>query len=147
MTMNSPRAERRQTGLARQLSLIGYARKPGLVGIPLPVGGSERAKWRRIPRNPGRWAALVALLGIGAGTAYWFSSPPAVIVVHPRRGPAVQSVYATGTVEPTVMVPISARSAARLVELAADEGSVVAKGQALPYRPAAVFLPHPRPDR
>ena len=129
--MNSPRAERRQTGLARQLSLTGYARKPGLVGIPLPVGGSERAKWRRIPRNPGRWAALVALLGIGAGTAYWFSSPPAVIVVHPRRGPAVQSVYATGTVEPTVMVPISARSAARLVELAADEGSVVAKGQVL----------------
>jgi multidrug efflux system membrane fusion protein len=130
MTMNSPPVERRQTGPAR-LSLTGYARKPGLVGIPLPVGGSERAKWGRIRPNAGRWAALVALLGIGSGAVYWFSSPPAVIVVHPRRGPAVQSVYATGTVEPTVMVPISARSAARLVELAADEGSVVAKGQVL----------------
>src|SRR6516165_552608 len=130
MTMNSPPVERRQTGPAR-LSLTGYARKPGLVGIPLPVGGSERAKWRRIRVKPGRWAALVVLLGIGAGAVYWFSSPPAVIVVHPRRGPAVQSVYATGTVEPTVMVPISARSAARLVELAADEGSVVAQGQVL----------------
>src|SRR5215471_10435370 len=131
MTMNSPRAKRRQTEPAPQLSLTGYARKPGLVGTPLPVDGSERAKWRRIRPNPGRWAAVVALLGIGAGAVYWFSSPPAIIVGHPRRGPAVQSVYATGTVEPTVMVPISARSAARLVELAADEGSVVAKGQVL----------------
>src|SRR5215467_4406398 len=131
MTMNLPPVERRQTGPARQLSLTRYARKPGPVGIPLPVGGSERAERRRIRPKPGRWAALVALLGIGAGAVYWFSSLPAVIVVHPRRGPAVQSVYATGTVEPTVMVPISARSAARLVELAADEGSVVAKGQVL----------------
>jgi len=40
-------------------------------------------------------------------------------------------VYATGTVEPTVMVPIAARIAARLIELAADEGSTVAKGQIL----------------
>jgi membrane fusion protein, multidrug efflux system len=38
-------------------------------------------------------------------------------------------VYATGTVEPTVMMPISARSMARLVDLAADERSIVAKGR------------------
>src|SRR5262249_7897049 len=96
-----------------------------------PVGGTEKAKWRRIRPKPSRWVALVVLLGICAGAVYWFSSPPTVVVVHPRRGPAVQSVYATGTVEPTVMVPISARSAARLVQLDADEGSAVAKGQVL----------------
>src|SRR5260370_4792507 len=129
MTMNLPRAERRQPGPTRQLSLTGYARTPRPVGISLPVGGSERAERRRIRPNSARWAALVPLRGVGA--VYWFSPPPTIVVVHPRRGPAVQSVYATGTVEPTVMVPISARSAARLVELAADEGSVVAKGQVL----------------
>jgi membrane fusion protein, multidrug efflux system len=74
---------------------------------------------------------LLALLCIGTGTVYWFSAPPSVAVVHPHRGPAVQAVYATGTVEPTVMVPIAARNMARLVELAVDEGSTVAKGQVL----------------
>jgi RND family efflux transporter MFP subunit len=131
MTMNSLRAARRQTETGRQLLSTGYARKPGLVGMPLPVGGTERAKWRRIRPKPSRWVALVVLLGICAGAGYWFSSPPTVVVVHPRRGPAVQSVYASGTVEPTVMVPISARSSARLVQLDADEGSAVAKGQVL----------------
>jgi multidrug efflux pump subunit AcrA (membrane-fusion protein) len=38
---------------------------------------------------------------------------------NPGAG-AVQAIYATGTVEPSVMVPI----AARLVELKADEGDV-----------------------
>ena len=54
-----------------------------------------------------------------------------MVVVEPRRGPAVQAVYATGTVEPSVMVPISGRFAARLVELKADEGDFVKKGQLL----------------
>jgi membrane fusion protein, multidrug efflux system len=74
---------------------------------------------------------LLALLCIGVGAVYWFSAPPSVAVVHPHRGPAVQAVYATGTVEPTVMVPIAARNMARLVELAVDEGGTVAKGQVL----------------
>ena len=59
------------------------------------------------------------------------TSPAAVAVVEPHRGPAVQAVYATGTVEPSVMVPISPRGTARLVELKVDEGSVVEKGQLL----------------
>jgi transposase, IS5 family len=32
-----------------------------------------------------------------------------ITVVQPRRGRAVQAIYATGTVEPSVMVPIAAR--------------------------------------
>lgn len=53
------------------------------------------------------------------------------MVTHPVRGTAVQAVYATGTVEPTVMLPIAPRSTARLVELKVDEGSEVTKGQLL----------------
>jgi RND family efflux transporter MFP subunit len=43
----------------------------------------------------------------------------------------VQAVYATGTVEATVMMPIAARGAARLMELHVDEGSDVKKDQVL----------------
>jgi multidrug efflux pump subunit AcrA (membrane-fusion protein) len=42
---------------------------------------------------------------------------------NPGAG-AVHAIYATGNVEPSVMVPIAARTAARLVELKADEGDV-----------------------
>jgi multidrug efflux system membrane fusion protein len=59
------------------------------------------------------------------------ASVSGVAVVHPSRGPAVQAVYATGTVEATVMLPIAARTAARLVELNVDEGSDVVKNQQL----------------
>jgi RND family efflux transporter MFP subunit len=55
----------------------------------------------------------------------------AVATVHPHHGPAVQAVYATGTVEPTVMMPIASRAMARLKELNVDEGAEVAKGQVL----------------
>lgn len=49
--------------------------------------------------------------------------------MKPSRGPAVQSVYGTGTVEATVMLPIASRSTARLAALLADEGQTVKKGQ------------------
>jgi len=51
--------------------------------------------------------------------------------VHPVRGRAVQAVYATGTVEATVMMPIAARSPARLMQLNVDEGSQVSAGETL----------------
>jgi RND family efflux transporter MFP subunit len=83
-------------------------------------------------RKPVRAALLLlTLLCVAAGAAYWFWLPSKIEVVKPRRGGAVQAVYATGTVEPSVMVPIAARNAARLVELKADEGSIVSKGELL----------------
>jgi multidrug efflux system membrane fusion protein len=121
----------RQTERAEHASQSSYARRPSPIGIPLPVGKSDAAERRRTRRHPFRWAGLLALLAIGTGAAYWFGTPSSVTVVHPRRGPAVQAVYATGTVEPTVMVPISAHSMARLVELDVDEGQRVVKGQVL----------------
>ena len=123
--------ERQQPAAPERRARSEYARRPSPIGIPLPVGRSDTAERRRARRGPVRWVVLLALLCIGTGAVYWFSAPPSVAVVHPHRGPAVQAVYATGTVEPTVMVPIAARNMARLVELAVDEGSTVAKGQVL----------------
>ena len=52
-------------------------------------------------------------------------------VVAPTRGPAIEAIYATGTVEPTVMLPIAPRVAGRIVELNVDEGQRVRRGQQL----------------
>lgn len=104
--------------------LVQPVAPPPTAAGAVPVAGPPQRRWRR-------WAGLVVLLGVIAATGYWFTLPPAVVVVQPHRGPAVQAVYATGTVEPTVMIPIAARSAARLVELHADEGDHVTKGEVL----------------
>jgi len=52
-----------------------------------------------------------------------------VEVVLPMRGPAIQAVYATGTVEAEIMIPIATRGAAWLTKLNVDEGAEVTKGQ------------------
>lgn len=74
---------------------------------------------------------LVILAAAVAALAWWRLRPLGVDVVHATRGDAVEAVYGTGIVEPTVQVPIAPRVAARLVELAADEGAQVRKGQVL----------------
>jgi RND family efflux transporter MFP subunit len=80
-----------------------------------------------------RWIGIIAVVALGAvaGTVWWLEGPVAVSVVTPSRGPAVDAIYATGTVEPTVMLPIAPRAAGRVVELNVDEGSRVRKGQVL----------------
>ncbi len=81
-----------------------------------------------------RWgllAGLAVVAAAAAGGAYWFFKPQTVTVTHPAYGEAVQAVYATGTVEPVVMMPIAPRVGARLVSLQADEGDLVKKGQVL----------------
>ncbi len=52
-------------------------------------------------------------------------------LVRPVVAPAVQAVYATGTVEPSVLIPIAPRSTGVLTQLLVDEGDTVAKGQVL----------------
>lgn len=80
-----------------------------------------------------KWAIVAAVVvATGLGALYWLRrGPVAVEVVAPTRGPAVDAIYATGTVEPTVMLPIAPRVAGRLVELNTDEGAKVRKGQVL----------------
>jgi len=75
------------------------------------------------------------ILGIGLAAGWYFTKGPGgvptVEVLQATRGPAVEAVYATGTVEASVMLPISARGTARLMELNADEGQKVSKGDVL----------------
>ncbi|MBK1724369.1 efflux RND transporter periplasmic adaptor subunit [Thiocystis violacea] len=73
---------------------------------------------------------VIVLLAAG-GWLWWRESPIAVTVVAPTRGPAVEAIYATGSVEPGVMLPIASRAAGDLVELDVDEGDHVSKGQTL----------------
>ena len=65
------------------------------------------------------------------GGTMWHFSPPIVFVTKAARGPAVEAVYGTGTVEATVMMPIAARVTGRLMELDIDEPATVKKGQLL----------------
>jgi multidrug efflux pump subunit AcrA (membrane-fusion protein) len=77
---------------------------------------------------------ILITLGILAGggfLAWRFIGPITVETAHPTRGPAVRAVYATGTVEPTVMLPLAPRNSGRLMELKADEGAQVRAGQEL----------------
>lgn len=80
-----------------------------------------------------RWPWILGAIAVAAiGAAFWWREGPVpVSIVSPTRGPAVEAIYATGTVEPTVMLPIAPRTGARLVDLNADEGSKVRKGQVL----------------
>ena len=82
---------------------------------------------------PTKIFAILAILVLLVSSHFAFSlvRVPAVLVVKPTRGPAVEAVYATGTVESTVMLPVAPRNSARLIELHVDEGSEVAKQQVL----------------
>lgn len=77
------------------------------------------------------WLALGLAVVAGAGYYAWRARPLVVSVVTPTRGEAVDAIYATGTVEPSVMLPIAPRVAARLAQLRVDEGDLVKKGQTL----------------
>ena len=81
--------------------------------------------------RPWRWIAGACVLIAAAGLGYWRLGPTAVEVVRPVRATAVEAIYATGSVEPTVMLPIAPRVSGNLVELKADEGSRVVRGQVL----------------
>ncbi len=75
------------------------------------------------------WPLFAVLAAAGIFGARHYASRLDVVV--PLRDSVVQAVYATGTVEPSVMFPIAPRSAGRLMALYADEGQRVTKGQVL----------------
>jgi RND family efflux transporter MFP subunit len=76
------------------------------------------------------FAGAAAMAAVGAGL-WWWVAPATVFAVHPARGTAVEAVYASGTVEPSVMTVIAPRIGARLTTLEADEGDTVSAGQVL----------------
>lgn len=71
------------------------------------------------------------LVIIAAVTAWRWFAPPEVVVVQPARGPAVEAIYATGLVESGLEIRIAPRAAGRILELRADEGDIVQRGQLL----------------
>lgn len=74
---------------------------------------------------------IVAATAIIGFFVYRSLSSTIVEVVKPTRGPAIEAVYATGTVESSIMVPIASRASARLVMFNVDEGAEVRQGQIL----------------
>lgn len=76
-------------------------------------------------------AILLLALALAAGGGYWLWRhwPPLVEVGTVIRGPAVEAVYATGTVEPVRWAPVAPAVKARLLELHVDEGAPVRAGQ------------------
>lgn len=73
---------------------------------------------------------LVGVGLIGAGLYYfWFI--PDVAVTRLEQGQAVTAVYASGTVEPVVMIKVAPRLTGRLAELLVDEGDKVQSDQPL----------------
>lgn len=75
--------------------------------------------------------AGVVAAGVAVFAVWQAVKLPSVAAVHPTRGPAVEAVYATGTVEPTIMTPIAPRIGARIAHIAAHEGDEVTAGQVL----------------
>ena len=73
----------------------------------------------------------VALAGALGGSYAWLHRPLSVTAAHPTRGPAVDAIYAAGSIEPTVVQPIASKITGRLVSLLVDEGQTVRKGQVL----------------
>ncbi|MGZ8260411.1 MAG: efflux RND transporter periplasmic adaptor subunit, partial [Caldimonas sp.] len=74
---------------------------------------------------------VLAALAAAATAVAWWQWPARVDVAPVTRGPAVEAVYATGTVEPTVMIPLAPRGGGRLAAVLVDEGARVRRGQVL----------------
>ena len=77
-------------------------------------------------------AAAAVLAGALAAAGWWYAGGPVrVEVTAPIRGPAVEAVYATGTVEPVRWTKIASTVTGRIVEYPAIEGWRVKAGNLL----------------
>lgn len=90
----------------------------------------------QIPFRP-LLAFVIIAAAAAAAFAWWRVRPVTVEVVQAARGAAIEAVYGTGIVEPTIQVPIAPRVAGRMVGLGADEGARVRKGQVLAHLESA----------
>jgi len=73
----------------------------------------------------------LALAGGVGGWLWWTGRPAAVRLAAVARGPAVEAVYATGTVEPVHWARVEALVSAPIVAVPAREGERVERGQIL----------------
>jgi len=77
------------------------------------------------------WATVGVIVAAAAGWWWLVGSVPAVSVVAPTRGTAVEIVYATGAVEPVRWAKVATMLRGRILEICDCEGKVVAKGDVL----------------
>jgi RND family efflux transporter MFP subunit len=84
--------------------------------------------------RPGRLVAVASGLAVATAAAvFWlrYAAIPTVEVATPRRGPAVQAVYATGIVEPVLWAKVTPLVRGRIVDLCRCEGREVKAGDFL----------------
>lgn len=74
---------------------------------------------------------LIVAAVVAGGAWYFLLGARTVIVTTPTRGPAVQAVYATGTVEAKKMAGIGPEVTGRIVEILVEEGDGVKAGDVL----------------
>lgn len=79
--------------------------------------------------------AIISIFVLAAALSiFWMFNPDkpySIKTIKPVVTDAVQAVYATGTVEASLMIPISPKIAARLMALNVDEGAYVSAGDIL----------------
>ncbi|WP_374437482.1 efflux RND transporter periplasmic adaptor subunit [Inhella sp.] len=78
-----------------------------------------------------RWLWLLLPLALLIAALLWWQRPTPVQLVGPTRGEAIEAVFATGSVEPVLQLPVAPRVGGRVIELLVDEGQAVKKGQLL----------------
>jgi len=80
-----------------------------------------------------RLAAVAIGLAVAVAAVLWLrlGATPTVEVATPRRGPAVQAVYATGIVEPVQWAKVTPLVRGRIVDLCRCEGRSVKAGDFL----------------
>lgn len=81
---------------------------------------------------PRRILILLLLLAAGGAGGYVaFGLPPRLPIALATEGPALEAVYATGSVEPVHWARVGPATRARLTAVLAEEGARVAEGQVL----------------
>jgi HlyD family secretion protein len=85
-----------------------------------------RRAFRRLP-------LILALIAIAAGAAVLLirNGTRLVAMAEVTTGPAVEAVYATGTVEPEIWARIGSLTTGRIADILAREGDTVRRGQIL----------------
>jgi RND family efflux transporter MFP subunit len=71
---------------------------------------------------------IIVLAAIAAGAWFTLIRPESVTASHPKRGPAVEAVYATGAVEPVYWAKLSSTQVGRIAEIRVKEGDSVKAG-------------------